>query len=269
MKCSLFENHFSDYIDGELDHKERDALRFHLSGCERCQIKIADMERTVAAVRGLATRYPSPQFDQVLRNRLDQERVREVYQPTIWRRLHGVMASLTPVLARRSVAYGIAASLIATVGLVTVLSENRPSPSMTAAMLALFVPNPVEPTPAPWDMITPKSIAPQLAPMVGLDDVDIADQGLGSQNTEEILATKDPEPIVKSASRNTSVLTIQTIESQHTSFSTGTSLKTRDQLFLSGNSASGEMMGGAFTVGPSGSRSLVPLSPTRVTRISF
>ncbi len=131
------------------------------------------------------------------------------------------------------------------------------------------MPSPVEPTPAPWDIITPKSIEPQLAPMVGLHDADIPDQSLGLQNTAAVLVAKNPEPSVKSASRTTSVLTIQTIEPQHTGFSTGTSLKTRDQLFLSGNSASGEMIGGASTVGPLGSRSLVPLSPTRVTRISF
>lgn len=269
MKCSSFENQFSDYIDGELDHKERDALRFHLSGCECCRIKIADMERTVQAVRGLATVHPSPQFDQVLRSRLEQERVREVYRQPFWTRLQEATTDLASFTRKRSVAYGLAASLLATVGIAGFLSVNRNMPSMTVAMRGLFVPSPVEPAPAPWDMITPKPIDPQLAPMVQLDDGVVADQGLVLQNAAANLVTNKSEPIVRSASRANSVLTIQTIEPQHTGFYAGTSLKTRDQLFQAGSSAFGERVGNGLTVAPSGSRSLVPSSPTRVTRISF
>lgn len=269
MKCAYFENRFSDYIDGELDHEERDALRFHLSGCEHCRIKIEDMERTVQAVRGLASVHPGPQFDQVLRNLLEQERVREVYRQPVWTRLHGAMGGVMLFTRSRSVALAIAASLIVTIGLANALFVNRNTPALSVAMLDYFVPSPVEPTPAPWGIITPKSIEPELAPMVLLYDVGLSVQRLELQNIAMVVVGNNSERPVKPASRAKSILTIQTLEPKHTGISSGAAFEPDEQFFVAGGSRSSQSIGNAFTVGPVGSRNGISLSPTRVTRISF
>ncbi len=54
--CEQFRERFSEYIDGELDERRRDALEAHLEGCPACREELEGWRRTLDAVGGLPRR---------------------------------------------------------------------------------------------------------------------------------------------------------------------------------------------------------------------
>jgi anti-sigma factor RsiW len=55
-----FEVQLSDYLDGSIGAKERQALDEHLVGCTSCQAAIAELRETMSALSGL-TRMAAPE----------------------------------------------------------------------------------------------------------------------------------------------------------------------------------------------------------------
>jgi hypothetical protein len=55
----IWTNRLSEYIDGELDGAERDALEAHLAGCGQCYATLADLRDVVARAKTLADREPA------------------------------------------------------------------------------------------------------------------------------------------------------------------------------------------------------------------
>jgi len=55
----IWTNRLSEYIDGELDASERDALEAHLATCGQCYATLADLRDVVARAKTLADREPA------------------------------------------------------------------------------------------------------------------------------------------------------------------------------------------------------------------
>ena len=55
----IWTNRLSEYIDGELDATERDALEAHLASCGQCYATLADLRDVVARAKTLADREPA------------------------------------------------------------------------------------------------------------------------------------------------------------------------------------------------------------------
>ena len=55
----LWTNRLSEYIDGELDNTEREALEAHLATCGQCYATLADLRQVVARAKALEDREPA------------------------------------------------------------------------------------------------------------------------------------------------------------------------------------------------------------------
>jgi hypothetical protein len=55
----LWTNRLSEYIDGELDNTEREALEAHLATCGQCYATLADLRQVVARAKTLEDREPA------------------------------------------------------------------------------------------------------------------------------------------------------------------------------------------------------------------
>jgi hypothetical protein len=55
----IWTNRLSEYIDGELNATERDALEAHLATCGQCYATLADLREVVARAKSLADREPA------------------------------------------------------------------------------------------------------------------------------------------------------------------------------------------------------------------
>lgn len=62
MRCSSFENRFSDFIDGTLAPRKRAALQRHLDGCEACRMLIAELRVVNALLLQPRELEPMPDF---------------------------------------------------------------------------------------------------------------------------------------------------------------------------------------------------------------
>lgn len=49
----------SEYLDGELEQRDRAALEMHLAGCEECRADLADLRAVVSRARSVPDRAPS------------------------------------------------------------------------------------------------------------------------------------------------------------------------------------------------------------------
>ena len=164
MNCNDYEKQFSEYLDGLLDQECGDELRFHLTGCPRCQTKIGDMERSILAIRGLPSLPPRPDFEQVLRSRLHAARTRELYAVPFWASIKGSLDELTQYSRQRTVQLVFATSILVTIAVIIGLS-SFPSGSTLAI---LTIPTPVEHDLASWDIISPIPFESELAPAMAI-----------------------------------------------------------------------------------------------------
>lgn len=117
MSCLDYEAQFSDYIEDDLALEARDALRFHLSACQRCHEKLADMQRTIVAVHSLASPSPSHAFDESLNHRLNAEFTREVYRSHFWMRFKDAASEFANFGRQGSVQAVFSAGLVLTLSI--------------------------------------------------------------------------------------------------------------------------------------------------------
>lgn len=268
MNCHYLERFFSDFIDGELEQKLRDALRFHLHGCSRCRAKVADMEQTVRAVKAMVNVKPRPQFDQMLRNRLQEECTRELYGQPVWFRMKSTGAGFMMLFRRRSVQYVAAASLMLALGLAGALSWNRTTPSAGEAIAGLMVPTPIEPEPASWAIITPVPVDLRPAPMMTISFSASYVQPSDISPTPGVVWTNRSEDTVRPISRPRGIMTIQTLEPQILNFAKETAAGTTTELSTRPEDADIPVVN-AFNASAVGRNALSASPKKRITRISF
>ena len=88
MNCQQVRNHLSDYSEGLLPPQQIEAIREHLTSCERCRSECQTFQTMLSALQTLPSVVPSSHFNVTLRQRLDQiAQRRTVHRPT-WQILH-------------------------------------------------------------------------------------------------------------------------------------------------------------------------------------
>lgn len=120
----------SEYLDGELRSAERIALEAHLSGCQECQVTLAELRRVVARAQALE----------------DEPPARDLW-PAIGRQIGrrpDSVVDLSAHRARRRFAFTVpqlaAAALVLTLGSAAVVRVMIAPPSQTQPALAPAVP---------------------------------------------------------------------------------------------------------------------------------
>lgn len=112
----------ADYLEGDLSLHRRALFDAHLDECAGCAREIAQMRRTIAALRGLPQPEPPPDFvDDVMR------RIRQGdAEPSFWQRAREIAAALFEprVLAPVSAAMLVVGLLLGTGQVREVLEEN-------------------------------------------------------------------------------------------------------------------------------------------------
>lgn len=63
MDCYSFEKIISDYLDSNLNSKERQAADEHMAGCPQCREKFRDMESMLQALKALPEEHVRPDFE--------------------------------------------------------------------------------------------------------------------------------------------------------------------------------------------------------------
>lgn len=190
----------SDYLDGQLSKAKEDELRFHLTGCARCRLRIQDMESAMRAVKSLPAVSPRPMFEQQLGNLLNREVARELYASSWLRRVSAAFSELGELSRQRPVQLVFATSLILTITVIggfagTAGPSERPDSSEGPAT-AFALPTPIEPELAPPDPISPFPLERELAPHMATRP---------ATNTEQ--ATNPPTPAATSLPYTTNHIT--------------------------------------------------------------
>ncbi len=79
MNCSRFETLLTDYMDESLDHRVREALEQHLSGCPNCSRLLADISKLQEMLVDFPQVEPSPDFvERVLEQTCGKIKVRSL-----------------------------------------------------------------------------------------------------------------------------------------------------------------------------------------------
>ena len=121
----IWTNRLSEYIDGELDASERDALEAHLASCGQCYATLADLRDVVARAKTLADREPAQDLWSGIRAGIVTSEPRR----------HA------PVVARRRFSFNVPQLLAASIALVlmsgsamwlALRNEKTPQPTPTA-----------------------------------------------------------------------------------------------------------------------------------------
>lgn len=79
-KCRNVERQLSEYLDEQLDAKQRQAVESHLRGCAECAATLRAMRLGVDALRGMEKAEVSDAFWERLRERLPEKK------PSWWQR---------------------------------------------------------------------------------------------------------------------------------------------------------------------------------------
>src|SRR5262245_48725677 len=124
----IWTNRLSEYIDGELDATERDALESHLATCGHCYATLAELRDVVGRAKTLVDREPAKDLWAGIRAGIDEQRD----------------AQLTPgrqPATRRRFSFSVPQLLAASIALVLM--------SGGTAWLALRNEKTLQPTPTP------------------------------------------------------------------------------------------------------------------------
>jgi anti-sigma factor RsiW len=60
------QRHMSEYLDDELDHRERDRVEHHVGMCPECRRVLATLKRTLASLMGLRENQATDVADSVI-----------------------------------------------------------------------------------------------------------------------------------------------------------------------------------------------------------
>jgi len=114
MDCSDVRSRFIDYIDGDLDERDRRSVESHVAECYLCKEEFADLENMLRLCKD-ALRHPHPvdRFDE-LRTRLPSAGTR--YRPAVFRRRLRVSEMVYRLAVAALVAFMVAVSPAAVKG---------------------------------------------------------------------------------------------------------------------------------------------------------
>ncbi len=205
LNCNNYETQISDYLEGSLSKANEDAIRFHLSGCQRCSLKVEDMKASIAALKRLQAVTPEPSFATKLNKNLRKNICHEIYNSTRWGRLSIVCAGISEFSRQRSVQIVFASSLLLTIGLTSWFGNLREFQEQTQV-----TPKPGIKSFLPFE---PELAVPPLVIPVPLDHESLPTMTI-KFNTEIEKNPRGPEdislPVLKS--QLVDVMTIRTIE---------------------------------------------------------
>jgi hypothetical protein len=71
--CQRFKSMVSDYIEGELDRQNQAQMEKHLRDCLGCKSKISQLKQLIQNLKTLPKRAVSPDFETILRARINRE----------------------------------------------------------------------------------------------------------------------------------------------------------------------------------------------------
>jgi anti-sigma factor RsiW len=77
MDCYSFEKIISDYLDANLNSKERQAAREHMAECPACREKVQDMQNMLRALQSLPPHSVRPDFESRLMACIEKEKSRK------------------------------------------------------------------------------------------------------------------------------------------------------------------------------------------------
>ncbi len=100
--CQRFKELVSDYIEGELDHKNQLLMEKHLRDCVGCEKNIGQLKNLIRDLHELPKISVSPDFETILRARISMESSLARHRRERW----------FPVRQIRLPAYALAAALI-------------------------------------------------------------------------------------------------------------------------------------------------------------
>ncbi len=213
MNCSRYQKQMSDFLDGLLSTAHEDTLRFHMSGCSRCRLKLNDMENSIRAIKSLPEVTPQPAFDYRLSSLLTREVTRELYAASWWRSVSGAFSELGELSRQRSVQAVFAVSLLLTVtmigGFAGMFAPPNQADGSTDASMALAQPTPFEPELAPPHPISPFSLQTDYATPLAIASGANPEQGTHTRSAKAAGLFFAPS---RMPDRDTGVLTVQTME---------------------------------------------------------
>lgn len=77
MDCYSFEKLISDYLDSNLNGKEKQAANEHIAECPQCRKKLQDMQNMLLALKSLPSRSVRPDFESRLMACIEKEKARK------------------------------------------------------------------------------------------------------------------------------------------------------------------------------------------------
>lgn len=105
MNCRRYQKLFSAYLDGYLSVGKRLRLQDHLEECEHCAEELARVREVVALTNGLPKIQPSPDFDRILRAKLNDSKSATVLSLLFGRRAIAVFGAICLLLIVLSSVY--------------------------------------------------------------------------------------------------------------------------------------------------------------------
>lgn len=147
MNCKHAQEHFSDFVAGELDRAMSVSLENHLHACQECRDSVAELRSVWQTLDKMDVVEPPADFHAILMQRLNQEHeqqsapVLKMRPKFDWRALFQV----------RSFAYAAAALVVLLLG-VEVYQVNQASSGPIGSILQIIAPNaPMKTNEAKWE----------------------------------------------------------------------------------------------------------------------
>jgi hypothetical protein len=105
MTCKKYRELFSEYLDGDLDTRERRRFEDHLEECEQCAVEFAGFRKVVALTATLPPLQSSPGFERTLRAKLAETENVAGRSALFGRRAVAVFGAVCLLLAAAFVVY--------------------------------------------------------------------------------------------------------------------------------------------------------------------
>jgi hypothetical protein len=96
MTCGDYQERFSDYLAGEMDDDQRNALDEHLAGCMDCRLHFEEVKTVWKELGALPEREPSPSLRSGFYAMLAREKYRQEEKSSFSERFGSWIASLWP-----------------------------------------------------------------------------------------------------------------------------------------------------------------------------
>lgn len=183
MDSKHLDEELSSYLAGELNEKESENVRAHLSGCAVCTEKLKQLEQLNVLLSESSGLTPSSGFAKAVLNKIDEER------------------RIVAFRSRRTIVWlAAAAAIVFAVLLLSIQKENQPH----LAPVAHWKPKVHAPAPKPTPPVAPKTpsepanqVSPEDAGLIAnldiLENMDVIDNYDNLEYLEAALVAGDEE----------------------------------------------------------------------------